>query len=216
VFAASIHIDSAIAEIASGPLLARSAAALAWAPHQEKLPMHFHRPRFLPLVVALAAVAAIQPSIASPAPEAAAASVPSWLVGAWKLVRCDNVYPDGRRVELYGHEPQGRWMIDASGHYMMLIARAERVPFAAGDKSKGTPEEYRAASLDVNAHYGSVAIDGARLVTHIEQASFPNWNGRDGATSFTREGDRLTYIVAKPSSGASEGAHGEVVWQRID
>ena len=168
------------------------------------------------LAVAASMAHAADAPAAKPLPAATTASVPSWLVGAWKLVRCDNVYPDGHRVELYGHDPQGLWMIDADGHYMMLIARAQRTPFAAGDKSKGTPEEYRAASLDTNAHYGSVSVQGDQLTTHIEQASFPNWNGRGGSTRFTREGDQLTYVVAKPSSGASEGAHGEVVWQRVD
>ncbi|RUL74509.1 lipocalin-like domain-containing protein [Dyella choica] len=141
---------------------------------------------------------------------------PAWLAGTWTLVRCDNVYPDGHRVELYGPHPQGLWMIDTHGHYMMLIARAQRAPFAAGDKSKGTPEEYRAASLDVNAHYGSVSVHGDQISTHIEQASFPNWIGRGGSTGYTLQGNELTYIVAKPSSGAAEGAHGEVVWQRLD
>jgi hypothetical protein len=143
-------------------------------------------------------------------------AVPAWLVGAWTLVRCDNVYPDGHRVELYGPHPQGRWLIDAHGHYMMQMVRAQRMPFAAGDKSKGTPEEYRDASLDSNAHFGSVSIDGSHMTTHIEQASFPNWNGKVGTTSYTLDGQQLTYIVAKPSSGAAEGAHGEVVWQKLD
>lgn len=143
-------------------------------------------------------------------------SVPAWLVGAWTLVRCDNVYPDGHRIELYGPHPQGLWMIDAKGHYMMQIVRTRRMPFAAGDKSKGTPEEYRAASLDSNAHYGSVSADDSHLTTHIDQASFPNWNGRGGTTSYTRDGEQLTYIVARPSSGSAEGAHGEVVWQKLD
>lgn len=146
----------------------------------------------------------------------AAMPVPSWLVGTWTLVRCDNVYPDGHRIELYGPHPQGLWMIDAQGHYLMQIARVQRTPFAAGDKSKGTPEEYRAASLDSNAHFGTIGIEDNKLSTHIEQASFPNWNGRDGKNSYTLDGKQLTYIVAKPSSGASDGAHGEVVWQRVD
>lgn len=143
-------------------------------------------------------------------------SVPSWLVGTWTLVRCDNVYPDGHRIELYGPHPQGMWMIDAKGHYMMHIARVQRTPFASGDKSKGTLEEYRAASLDSNSHFGSISIQDGKMATHIEQASFPNWNGRDSKTSYTIDGNQLTYIVAKPSSGTSQGAHGEVVWQRME
>lgn len=141
--------------------------------------------------------------------------VPAWLVGTWVLVRCDNVYPDGRLVELYGPNPQGMWVIDAQGHYMMQIVRAERGRFATNDKSRGTPDEYRAASLDSNAHYGSVSVDGTQLYTHISHASYPNWDGKDGSTTFVLRGDQLTYTVAKPSSGASEGAHGVVVWRRL-
>ncbi|WP_343818182.1 lipocalin-like domain-containing protein [Dyella marensis] len=166
---------------------------------------------------AQAAVAAPPDSAtAKPAMDMAAMPVPAWLVGTWTLVRCDNVYPDGRRVELYGHDPQGQWMIDAHGHYAMVIARATRTPFAAGDKAKGTPEEYRAASLDINAHYGTVGVQGDQLTSHIAQATFPNWNGRGGSTGFSRDGNQLTYIVARPSSGSSEGAHGEVVWRKLD
>ncbi|RDD79783.1 hypothetical protein DVJ77_20625 [Dyella tabacisoli] len=158
--------------------------------------------------------AATMPSGVTPA-TATHSPVPAALIGAWTLVRCDNVYPDGRRVELYGASPQGSWLIDAQGHYMMQIVRAQRSPFAVNDKSKGTPEEYRAASLDSNAHYGSVSADGTTMHTHIDHASYPNWDNKDGSTPYTLQGDELTYTVAKPSSGAAEGAHGEVVWRRL-
>ncbi|QNK00686.1 lipocalin-like domain-containing protein [Dyella telluris] len=141
--------------------------------------------------------------------------VPTALVGAWTLVRCDNVYPDGHRVELYGPNPTGMWLIDAQGDYMMQIVRAKRLPFAANDKSKGTPEEYRAASMDSNAHYGHVSADDKVMHSDIVHASFPNWDGRSSQTSYTLQGDELTYRVAKPSSGAAEGAYGEVVWRRV-
>lgn len=143
------------------------------------------------------------------------AMIPKALVGAWTLVRCDNVYPDGHRVELYGPNPTGMWLIDAQGNYMMQIVRAKRMPFAANDKSKGTPEEYRAASMDTNAHYGHVSADDHALHSEIVHASFPNWDGRSSASSYTLQGDELTYRVAKPSSGATEGAYGEVVWRRV-
>lgn len=149
------------------------------------------------------------------AAQAVPADVPAALVGAWTLERVDNVYPDGRRVELYGPHPQGLWIIDDQGRYMMQMVRAQRAGFAANDKSKGTAEEYRAAALDSNAHYGRISADSATLHTHIEHASFPNWDGRDGNSAYTLEGDELTYVVGKPSSGAGEGAHGEVTWRRM-
>lgn len=141
--------------------------------------------------------------------------VPKALVGAWTLVRCDNVYPDGRRVALYGPNPEGMWLIDAQGDYMMQIVRAKRMPFAANDKSKGTPAEYRAASMDSNAHYGHVSADGKVMHRDMVHASFPNWDGRGSDSSYTLHGDELTYRVGKPTSGAAEGAHGEVVWRRV-
>ena len=158
---------------------------------------------------------AVQRSDASTTGADVPSRVPAWLVGTWVLVRCDNVYPDGRLVELYGSNPQGMWVIDAQGHYMMQMVRAERGRFAANDKSRGTPDEYRAASLDSNAHYGSVSVDGTQLHTRIAHASYPNWDGKDGGTTFALQGDQLTYTVARPSSGASEGAHGVVVWRRL-
>lgn len=182
--------------------------------------MRRHRIRLAMGALAIALLMPLAQAAASPQetamPHVDAAPVPAWLVGTWTLVRCDNVYPDGHRIELYGPHPQGLWMIDAHGHYLMQISRVPRTPFASGDKSKGTPEEYRAASMDSNSHFGSIGVKDNQLSTHIDQASFPNWNGRDGKNSYTLDGKLLTYVVAKPSSGAAEGAHGEVVWQRVD
>ena len=143
------------------------------------------------------------------------AMVPKQLIGAWTLVRCDNVYHDGHRVELYGPNPEGLWLIDAQGDYMMQIVRAKRTPFATNDKSKGTPDEYRAASMDFNAHYGHISANADVIHSEIVHASFPNWDGRNGDSPYTINGDELTYRVAKPSSGAAAGAHGEVVWRRV-
>ena len=105
---------------------------------------------------------------------------PAALVDVWTLQRVDNIYPDGRRVELYGPHPQGLWIIEAQGCCMMRMVRAKRAGFAVNDKSKGTAEEYRAASLDSNAHYGRIKADASTLHAHIEHASFLNWDGRNG------------------------------------
>ncbi|MHA6204677.1 lipocalin-like domain-containing protein [Dyella soli] len=172
------------------------------------------------LIACLVACMAAAPALAAqdairPGESTGHGMVPKELVGAWTLVRCDNVYPDGHRVELYGPNPTGMWLIDSQGDYMMQIVRAKRMPFAANDKSKGTPAEYRAASMDSNAHYGHMSADAQVLHSEIVHASFPNWDGRIGKSSYTIHGDELTYTVAKPSSGAAEGARGEVVWRRV-
>jgi hypothetical protein len=169
----------------------------------------------LALMLALPLAAAAQNASMKSSMTADQGTPPKELVGAWTLVRCDNVYPDGHRVALYGPNPEGMWLIDAQGDYMMQIVRATRMPFAANDKAKGTAEEYRAASLDFNAHFGHVSGDAMTMHSHIVRASFPNWDGKSGASAFTIKGDLLTYTVAKPSSGAGDGAHGEVVWRHV-
>jgi len=60
-----------------------------------------------------------------------------------------------------------------------------------------------------------VSADGDVMHSQILHASFPNWDGRNSESHYTINGDELTYSVAKPSSGASEGARGEVVWRRV-
>jgi len=69
--------------------------------------------------------------------------------------------------------------------------------------------------MDSNAHFGHISGDANEMRTQIMHASFPNWDGKSGSSSYTINGDELTYSVAKPSSGAAEGAHGEVVWRRV-
>lgn len=138
------------------------------------------------------------------------------LVGTWTLVRVDNVYPDGQRVALYGENPRGLLMLDAAGNYSLQIARVDRPRFASNDKSKGTLAEYQAAVQGTNSHFGHYSVDEAAHVTtfQVEHASFPNWEGTQQKRSFTLEGDKLTYVVATPTTGGSK-ATGEVVWRRV-
>ena len=142
-----------------------------------------------------------------------AAPMPS-LAGAWQLVRVDNVSPDGKHMPLYGPAPQGLLLIDADGHYALQMVRAQRTRFAGGDKAHGSAEEYRAASMQGNAHYGRVEAAGGVLRFEIEHATFPNWDGTEQRRPFTLHGDELTYTVPTPTTGAGH-ATGEVSWRRV-
>lgn len=138
------------------------------------------------------------------------------LVGAWKLVRVDNLMPDGTRVELYGTSPKGLLMFDAQGRYSLQILRASRARFAASDKAKGTPQEYADAVRGSNAHFGRYTVNAAdkSITFHIENASFPNWEGTQQTRSFVLANGTLTYSVPTPTSGGN--AIGEVEWRRAD
>ncbi|RKH09465.1 hypothetical protein D7V97_16540 [Corallococcus sp. CA053C] len=138
------------------------------------------------------------------------------LMGTWTLVLCDNVYPDGRRVQLYGPQPQGLLMFDAQGRYSLHILRAGRARFASNDKGQGTAEEYKATVQGSNSHFGRYTVEGAKgtLTFHIDHASFPNWEGTAQQRAFTLTDDELTYTVPVPTSGGAT-AVGEVKWRRM-
>ena len=169
-----------------------------------------------PATWALAALLAL--GITSPGSSLAqspAESAKALAGSSWTLVRVDNILPDGTRIELYGPKPQGLLVFDGNGNYSLQIFSANRPKFAGNDKSKGTPEEYKAAALGSNAHIGKYVFDesGHNLTFNIEHASFPNWDGVVQKRSYSITGDILRYTVPTPTSGA--GAIGEVAWQRI-
>ncbi|NTX17823.1 lipocalin-like domain-containing protein [Myxococcus sp. CA056] len=137
------------------------------------------------------------------------------LVGSWTLVLVDNVLPDGKRVQLYGAEPQGLLMFDGQGRYSIQILRAGRARFASSNKNQGTPEENQATVRGTNSHFGRYSVNEVEhtVTFHIDHASFPNWEGTQQRRTFTLTGDELKYIVPAPTTGGT-GAVGEVKWRR--
>nr|WP_233175813.1 lipocalin-like domain-containing protein [Dyella sp. ASV24] len=138
--------------------------------------------------------------------------VPAWLVGTWALVRCDSVYPDGRLAEPYGPSPEGLWIIDSQGRYVMQIVRAERGRLATNDTSKSMSAEYQVASMEASSNYGWLRADGMQLHVHIAHASSLHGDDRDTYATYQLQGDQLTYAV---DHGAPTEAHGVLVWRRL-
>ena len=135
------------------------------------------------------------------------------LLGTWTLVSDDHLNPDGSRTGDYGPNPAGILMFDDGGRYAIQIVRTGRAKFAANDRKKGTPEEYKTTVEGTNPHWGTYEVDGVEqvIVFHIEHASYPNWEGTTQRRKFTVDGDRLKYVVTGVSTGT---APLEVVWQR--
>jgi hypothetical protein len=137
------------------------------------------------------------------------------LVGTWTLVLVDNVFPDGSRLQLYGANPQGIAMFDADGHYSLQIMSERRPKFAAGDKSKGTAEEYKAAVQGSNCHFGKYTVNDAdhTVTLHVEHATFSNWEGTDLQWPLAFAGNELRLTIPHPTSGGAN-VTGEVVLRR--
>jgi hypothetical protein len=135
--------------------------------------------------------------------ESASAQTAS-LVGAWVLVKADKLLPDGTRVADYGTNPHGIAIFTADGYYSVQIYRAEHGKFASGDKLKGTPEEYRDASLSMSDHFGRYSVDSVRstITFHIDRSSFPNLDDTAPVRPFEMKGDELSWRVAARPDGS--------------
>jgi len=137
------------------------------------------------------------------------------LQGVWVMDSAYEIHPDGSRTTNYGAHPLGLLNVDASGRYNMQIFRPGRPAFASGDKTRGTPEEYRQAVQGSSTHFGHVSIDTARrqLVFDIQAASFPNWEGRRQVRDYSFKDGLLSYAV--PASASSSGVIAWSIWRRV-
>ncbi|WP_225578436.1 lipocalin-like domain-containing protein [Rhodanobacter sp. 7MK24] len=125
------------------------------------------------------------------------------LEGTWTLAFADVRHPDGTRGHDYGDSPKGVFQVDHNGHYAMFIFDSARPRFAANDRSKGTPEEFRAAIMGTSSHFGTVAIDPAThtLTFHVVGSTYPNSEGTTQVRHYTMDGDVLSYQVAARPNG---------------
>lgn len=136
------------------------------------------------------------------------------LQGTWVMDSAYEVKADGTRTTNFGEHPAGLLMIDAQGRYTLQIFKVGRPAFAIGDKTRGTPEEYRAAVLGSSTHFGKVTIDRAhhQLIFDIQAASFPNWEGKRQVRDFTFRDGLLSYAV--PAGASGNGTVAYSVWRR--
>jgi hypothetical protein len=125
------------------------------------------------------------------------------------------VSADGTRATNFGEHPKGVFIVDSKGRYSLQIFRESRVPFASGDKTKGTAEDYRQAVLGSSTHFGKVSIDRAKhqLDFDLEAGSFPNWDGKRQVRDYSFKDGVLSYAV--PASAYGGGVVAYSVWRRV-
>src|SRR5450830_955561 len=127
----------------------------------------------------------------------AGADLPTDFVGVWSMSAAYEIKADGTRTTNYGEHPRGLLMIDKSGQYSLQIFRPDRPKFAAGDKTRGSPEEYREAVLGSSTHTGRLSVDAdkGQLRFAIDAASYPNWEGALQVRDYSFKDGLLTYSV---------------------
>jgi hypothetical protein len=133
----------------------------------------------------------------------AMAQAPS-IVGTWVLTGAEKLLPDGKRVADYGANPHGLVIFTADGYYSVQIYRADRLKFSSGDKLKGTPDEYREASLSTSVHFGRYSIDTVHhtITFNVDRSSFPNQDDTTQVRPYETKGDELSWKVAPRPDGS--------------
>src|SRR5262245_8598898 len=161
----------------------------------------------LSAVIALGAVSLAAPAAAQPQ------SLREQLIGVWALVSNEHTRPDGTKQPLYGSEPKGTLILDASGRFATISVSSDRLKFKSNNRLQGTPEENHAAVRGTNASFGVWSVDEASrsLTLGFEGNLFPNLEGTDSKRPITLAGDRLTVI--NPAPGV--GGRAEIVYRRV-
>ncbi|HJV49173.1 MAG TPA: lipocalin-like domain-containing protein [Geothrix sp.] len=140
---------------------------------------------------------------------------PFSMEGTWAMVGAYEIRADGTRSTNYGEHPKGLLMVDKAGRYSLQIFRPGRPRFIAGDKVRGTAEEFREAVLGSSTHTGQVLVDAPRgkLIFKIETASFPNWEGAQQVRDYSYKDGILTYQV--PTAASGNGSTAYSIWRRL-
>ncbi len=143
--------------------------------------------------------------------EASAQVSKDQLVGAWTLVSAA-YNQDGKKRDIFGPNPSGLMILDASGRFAQILMRPELPKFASNNRENGTPEENKAVVQGSVAYFGTYTVSNGGVSVHIENATFPNWRGADQKRSVSLSGDELKWANATTTVG-SGGA--ELVWKRV-
>ena len=135
------------------------------------------------------------------------------LVGTWAYVTSESLLPDGSRRLPFGTDGKGILMFDANGRFSQQIVSSNRPKFAANNRLKGTPEEYKAAVHGSIGNFGTYTVDeaGKVIIFRVEGSTFPNSDGetqKRPILSLTR--DELKYRTA-----GTTGAPTDATWRRV-
>lgn len=124
------------------------------------------------------------------------------LVGTWTWVSAKLERPDGSMVDAFGPNPKGIYMLDAKGHFALVLQRPDLPNVASNNRLTATPEENQAITRGTLSVFGTYSVNEAEgsVTLHVEGSSFPNWNGTQQKRLMTITGDELKITVPVASA----------------
>jgi hypothetical protein len=136
------------------------------------------------------------------------------LIGTWTSVSVVETTADGSKIDRWGPHATGILMLDANGHYALLISRSDLPKFASGRSDKGTAEENKAVMASLVGGFGTFTVNETDkiLITRVEGNVFPNLVGTEQKRDIAYlTGDEFKYVNRSSSTGTTT----EVSWKRV-
>jgi Lipocalin-like domain len=140
------------------------------------------------------------------------------LVGAWALT--SYVVRDtetGVEDRPFGERPLGLILYTPDGYMSAQLQRPERLPFAGGDLSRATPNEYSAAGSSYIAYSGRFFVEAENILSHEMAVSFfPNWLGQRQVRVAELNGERLQLSTDGPQRFNGVMKTATLTWRRAE
>jgi hypothetical protein len=133
----------------------------------------------------------------------------STVVGNWKLVSfVSEELATGKKIALLGEHPKGYLIYTPQGRMMAIIVHETRSPPKV-DEDRINLHKY------MYAYSGRYAVEGEKVVHHVDISWNESWTGTDQVRFFKLEGDSLT-ITTAPQKNAISGIEyiAILVWER--
>jgi Lipocalin-like domain len=114
------------------------------------------------------------------------------LVGSWRLTAVYDQFTDGRRRDTWGNNPQGMLQFAPNGLFTAAIMAGDRAPRAGTVPSDPVGPAF--------AYYGTYEVNtSAKTFTfHVQQSTWPQWNGATLNRTITELTPRSLKVVAAP------------------
>ena len=143
-------------------------------------------------------------------------SIQTQLIGAWQLTGMETTLPDGQVVHPFTETPMGMIIYTQSGHMSAHVVDPHRAKFASEDMSQGTDSEIRHAFDGFVSYCGTYSIDEAsgKVLHHVQNALFPNWQGDIQERFFSFEDDKLILTTPPMPMGDAGVITTALIWKK--
>jgi Lipocalin-like domain len=137
------------------------------------------------------------------------------LPGAWKLLRWEISYSDGRPSSFpYGEQAAGLLLYTPDGHMSAGISRAQRPRFDAAS-TRQVPPEQKCAAFDGYFHYqGRYRVAEGCVVHEVTQSLNPDFAGSSQVRKAELHGDSLLLSAEDELPGTHVVRTHRLHWQR--